>query len=82
MILLIQLLILNQEDLTRVHLYYTNEFKKNLKTLIKSEWKIENLVKAFDNDSQFLLNKTFAGFKKHFSEHHRAHLEGVSVRER
>jgi len=55
-----------EEDLTRASLYNTNEFKKNLKTLIKSDWKIENLVKAFNNDSQFLLNKTFAGFKKHF----------------
>ena len=37
-----------------------------MKTLIKSEWKIENLVKTFSNDDQFLLNKTFAGFKKYF----------------
>ena len=37
-----------------------------MKTLIKSEWKIENLVKSFSNDDQFLLNKTFAGFKKYF----------------
>jgi hypothetical protein len=57
-----------EEDLTRAGLYNTNEFKKNLKTIIKSEWKIENLVKSFNNDNQFLLNKTFAGFKKYFNE--------------
>lgn len=56
-----------EEDPTRAFLYNTNQFKKNLKTLIKSEWKIENLVKSFSNDDQFLLNKTFAGFKKHFN---------------
>jgi hypothetical protein len=49
-----------EEDLTRASLYNTNELKKNLKTIIKSEWKIENLVKSFNNDNQFLLNKTFA----------------------
>lgn len=56
-----------EEDPTRAFLYNTNQFKKNLKTLIKSEWKIENLVKSFSNDDQFLLNKTFAGFKKYFT---------------
>lgn len=56
-----------EEDPTRAFLYNTNQFKKNLKTLIKSEWKIENLIKTFSNDDQFLLNKTFAGFKKHFN---------------
>ena len=56
-----------EEDPTRAFLYNTNQFKKNLKTLIKSEWKIENLIKSFSNDDQFLLNKTFAGFKKHFN---------------
>ena len=56
-----------EEDPTRAFLYNTNQFKKNLKTLIKSEWKIENLIKSFSNDDQFLLNKTFAGFKKYFN---------------
>ena len=56
-----------EEDPTRAFLYNTNQFKKNLKTLIKSEWKIENLIKTFSNDDQFLLNKTFAGFKKYFT---------------
>ena len=56
-----------EEDPTRAFLYNTNQFKKNLKTLIKSEWKIENLIKTFSNDDQFLLNKTFAGFKKYFN---------------
>ena len=57
-----------EEDPTRAFLYNTNQFKKNLKTLIKSEWKIENLIKSFSNDDQFLLNKTFAGFKQYFTK--------------
>lgn len=57
-----------EEDPTRAYIYNTNQFKKNLKTLIKSEWKIDNLVKSFTNDDQFLLNKTFAGFKKYFND--------------
>jgi len=68
-----------EEDLTRAGLYNTNEFKKNLKTIIKSEWKIENLVKSFNNDNQFLLNKTFAGFKKYFNEVYGAGNQNLEV---
>jgi hypothetical protein len=70
-----------EEDLTRARLYNTNEFKKNLKTIIKSEWKIENLVKSFNNDSQFLLNKTFAGFKKYFIKVYGAGNQNLEVEE-
>lgn len=57
-----------EEDLTIVHLFNNNEFKKNLKPIVQSEWKIENISKAFTNDDKFLLNKTIAGFKKYFKE--------------
>ena len=57
-----------QEDLTVIHLFNNNEFKKNLKTILQSEWKIENISKAFTDDDKFLLNKTFAGFKKYFKD--------------
>ena len=57
-----------EEDLTIVYLFNNNEFKKNLKTIVPSEWKIENISKAFTNDDKFLLNKTIAGFKKYFKE--------------
>jgi hypothetical protein len=70
-----------EEDLTRARLFNTNEFKKNLKTIIKSEWKIENLVKSFNNDSQFLLNKTFAGFKKYFIKVYGAGNQNLEVEE-
>ena len=57
-----------QEDLTVIHLFNNNEFKKNLKTIVSSEWKIENISKAFTNDDKFLLNKTIEGFKKYFKD--------------
>lgn len=57
-----------EEDLTIVYLFNNNEFKKNLKTIVSSEWKIENISKAFTNDDKFLLNKTIAGFKKYFKD--------------
>jgi hypothetical protein len=57
-----------EEDLTIIHLFNSNELKKNLKPIVNSEWKIENISKEFDDDSKFLLNKTFAGFKKFFKD--------------
>jgi len=44
-----------EEDNRQIEIFNTNEFKKNLKTLISSEWKIENITKAFDINSKFLL---------------------------
>jgi hypothetical protein len=57
-----------EEDLTIIHLFNNNEFKKNLKPIVGSEWKIENISKAFDDDSKFLFNKTFARFKIFFKD--------------
>ena len=59
-------LALIEEDPTRAILFNTNEFKKNLKTIINSEWKIENIIKSIDPETMFLINKTFAFFKKEF----------------
>jgi hypothetical protein len=57
-----------EEDLTIIYLFNNNEFKKNLKPIVSSEWKIENISKAFTNDDKFLLNKTIEGFKKYFKD--------------
>ena len=50
----------------KAYLANINEFKTNMKTLISSEWKIENIMNELGRDKVFILNKTFPGFEKEF----------------
>lgn len=48
----------------RAKLYNINEFKKNMKEIIFTEWKVENILKSLPITDIFMLNKTFPKFKK------------------
>ena len=50
----------------KAYLANINEFKTNMKTLISSEWKIENIMNEIGRENVFVLNKTFTGFEKEF----------------
>ena len=46
----------------KAYLANINEFKTNMKTLLSTEWKIENIMNELGRDKVFILNKTFPGF--------------------
>jgi hypothetical protein len=48
----------------RAKLYNINEFKKNMKEIIFTEWKVENILKSLPITDIFMLNKTFPKFKQ------------------
>jgi hypothetical protein len=58
--------LIEDEDPTNAILFNINEFKKNMKTIIKQEWMIENILKILTEDDVYLLNMQFTGFKKLF----------------
>jgi len=51
------------EMIEKATLFNINEFKKNMKSVINSDWKIENILKSLHREEVFLLNNTFTGFK-------------------
>lgn len=52
------------ELLEKAYLSNINEFKKNMKGVLLSEWKIENILNSLEKEEVFLLNKTFELFKR------------------
>ena len=50
----------------KAYLANINEFKTNMKTLLSTEWKIENIMNELGTDKVFILNKTFPTFEKDF----------------
>jgi len=57
-----------EEDPTNAILFNIGEFKKNMKTIINKEWLIESILKSITYHDVFLINLSFAGFKKKFIE--------------
>jgi hypothetical protein len=54
----------DSELLEKAYLSNINEFKKNMKSVLLSEWKIENILNSLEKEEVFLLNKTFELFKR------------------
>ena len=52
------------ELLEKAYLSNINEFKKNMKSILTSEWKIENILNSLEKEEVYLLNKTFELFKR------------------
>ena len=52
------------ELLEKAYLSNINEFKQNMKNILSTEWKIENILNSLDRDEVFLLNKTFKSFER------------------
>ena len=57
-----------EEDPTQATLFNITEFKKNFKTILNSDWKIENIIRSLDIDDIFIINKQFQAFKKQVME--------------
>lgn len=56
----------DSELLEKAYLSNINEFKQNMKSILSTEWKIENILNSLDREEVFLLNKTFKAFEKEF----------------
>jgi len=65
----------------RAKLYNINEFKKNMKEIIFTEWKVENILKVLPITDIFTLNKTFPKFKKDIIDVFGVNNPNVSVDE-
>lgn len=64
----LQMLSQQEEDPSDAILFNISELKKNLKTIINKEWLVESIIKSISPDDRYLLNMSFAGFKKEFTE--------------
>jgi hypothetical protein len=54
----------DSELLEKAYLSNIIEFKQNMKNILSTEWKIENILNSLDRDEVFLLNKTFKSFER------------------
>jgi hypothetical protein len=45
-----------------------NEFKQNMKLILSTEWKVENILKSLTREEVFESNKTFPAFQKNILE--------------
>jgi hypothetical protein len=69
------------ELVEKAYLANINEFKQNMKSILSTEWKVENILNSLQKEEVFGLNKTFPSFQKDFLETFGRNNTNVSIEE-